>query len=247
METIAVPVGRAVVVGSVPEAFATMVVELLAEHAKAARSPETAFSVALSGGATARECYERLAARRHEVDWSLVEVFWGDERCVPPDSEESNQLLARRALLDHVGPLRAVHPMRCDGAAQDGQDPAAGYDRLLRPVTLDLVHLGFGPDGHIASLFEGSPALQVATGEAAAGGDAPRLAMMNHDPTGRNEMARMTLTLAAIAAARHVVFTLSGASKRDAFARLLAGEDLPAARVRARDVTWLVDPAAAGG
>jgi 6-phosphogluconolactonase len=103
---------------------------------------------------------------------------------------------------------------------------------------LDLVHLGLGPDGHTASLFPGSPALDA---------DPGRLVVMNTDPTGRNPHERMTLTFSGIARARLVVFTVAGEDKRAAFAGVRAGDpSLPASRVRADRVLWLVDPTAAG-
>jgi 6-phosphogluconolactonase len=101
---------------------------------------------------------------------------------------------------------------------------------------LDLVHLGLGPDGHTASLFPGSPALDPSPGT---------LAIRSSDPNERNPHERMTLTFEAIARARLVVFTVSGDSKRDTLRALEAGADLPAARVRAARVLWLVDHLAA--
>ena len=102
----------------------------------------------------------------------------------------------------------------------------------------DLVHLGLGPDGHTASLFPDSPALDA---------DPGRLVVMNEDPNGHNPHRRMTLTYSGIARARLVIFTVEGEAKREAFARVRAGDlSCPAARVRAERIIWLVDPAAAG-
>jgi 6-phosphogluconolactonase len=169
------------------------------------------------------------------VDWTRVDAYWGDERCVPPDDQDSNQRLCREALLDPVGPLRSIHPMYTGG---DPDAAAAAYQEELSSLdTFDVVHLGMGPDGHCASLFPGSAALD-------APGDA--LVLANTDPNAANPHQRITLTLAAIARARLVVFTVAGPSKRDAFARVQKGEPLPAARVQASEVLWLVDPDAAG-
>jgi 6-phosphogluconolactonase len=121
--------------------------------------------------------------------------------------------------------------MRCD----EGPDP---YQlRIGELGKFDLVHLGLGADGHTASLFPNSAALHA---------DEGRLVVMNEDPAGRNPHRRMTLTFAGIARARLVLVTVSGEEKRDVWQRLLAGDDMPAARVRADRVVWLVDPAAGG-
>ena len=213
--------GELVVVDDVPGEFSQRVIA--AFHGR----PGDPFSLALSGGDTARACYERLAADGGaQIDWWAVDVYWGDERCVRPDSPDSNERLGRECLLERVGAANAVHPMRCD----EGPEP---YQlRLGELGHFDVVHLGLGPDGHTASLFPGSPALEA---------DPGRLVSLNEDPLGSNPHQRMTLTFAGIARARLVLFTVSGASKRDALDRIIAGEDLPAARVHADHVVWLVD------
>jgi len=214
------------VVDDVAPAFADAVIESFAKRV------EPGFTLVLSGGPTARLCYEHLAdAGAAAVDWSVVDVLMGDERCVPADDPDANQRLVRESLLDRVAPVGAFHPMSC--ADVDG------YDRLVAWIpALDLVHLGLGPDGHTASLFPGSPELDTPPG---------RMAVLTHDPTGLNPLDRMTLTLAALARARRVVFTISGASKRDAWEKIRAGADIPATRVRAAEVIWIVDREAAGG
>ena len=187
-------------------------------------------SIALSGGTTARDCYERLAAE--QIAWEDVAVFWGDERWVPVDDPESNEGMAREVLLDRVHPA-AVHSMRGAGSTPDAA--ATAYDALLReqgPVA--LVHLGLGPDAHTASLFPGSGALA----------ERERLVVTNGDDA--HPHLRLTFTFPAIAMSDLVVFTVEGDDKRDAFARVRAGEDVPAAHVTAGRVLWLVDPAAAG-
>src|SRR5207253_7016570 len=147
--------------------------------------PNDGFSMALSGGSTARRCYERLADDAGtQIDWWKVDVYWGDERCVPLDDENSNYRLAREALLDRVGAANATYPMRCD----EGPDP---YQlRIGELGRIDLIHLGLGVDGHTASLFPGSPALEA---------DPGRLVVLNDDPSGHNPHQRMTLTLSALA------------------------------------------------
>jgi 6-phosphogluconolactonase len=213
------------VVDDVPAAFASCVIDAYE------RREREDYSLALSGGDTARACYERLAtAAEDRIDWWNVDVYWGDERCVPADSVDSNERLVREALLERVGGVHAVHPMRCD----DGADR---YQLLIGELgRFDVVHLGMGPDGHTASLFPGSPALDA---------DPGRLVTLNHDPTGLNPFDRMTLTYSGISRARLVLFTVAGAAKREAMQAVADGADLPAARVRADEVVWLVDPEAA--
>lgn len=238
--------GTVEVVASVADRFAEVVGEALARGTVGAEG-DRGFSLFLSGGPTAQKAYERLAqvagpgasaggpGPTPAVDWTRVDAYWGDERCVPPDDNDANQRLCREALLDPVGPLRSVHPMYTSG---DPVAAAAAYQQELSGLDpFDLVHLGMGPDGHCASLFPGSAAL-----------DAPDdvLVLANTDPKETNPHERITLTFPAIARARLVVFTVAGPSKRDAFARVRKGEQLPAARVQASEVLWLVDPDAAG-
>ena len=196
--------GEVVVVDDVAAEFAERVIESF--H----RRPADGFSIALSGGDTARRCYERLADDAGtQIDWWKVDVYWGDERCVPLDHEDSNYRLVREALLDRVGAANATYPMRCD----EGPDP---YQlRIGELGKFDLVHLGLGPDCHTASLFPDSPALQA---------DPGRLVVMNEDPNGRNVHPRMTLTFGGIARARLVLVTVAGEDKREAFARVRNGE-----------------------
>lgn len=205
------------------------------------------FVVALSGGSTPRPMYRRLAERPQSlmVDWSNVELFWGDERCVPPDHPDSNYRMARQALLDddHNDGVRIpdaqVHRIR--GELPPGE-AAAVYREELTAVLgeegrFDLILLGLGSDGHTASLFPGTTAVEE---------------------RGRDVVAvyvaglaswRVTLTLPAINRARHVIFLVSGARKADALARIRAGEDLPASMVQPvkGTLTWLVDRDAAAG
>ncbi len=217
--TRALPVGEVRVVDDVAVTFA----EIFGDAYRERRHDR--FSVALSGGPTARRAYGHLGPG---IDWQLVDFYWGDERCVPLDDPDSNYLLAREALLDRVGQLGSVHPLTCD-------DPLR-YAALLDALrALDLIHLGVGPDGHTASLFPGSPSLE-----------ADELVVRSSDPAAANPHERVTLTLPAISRAELVVFTVAGEEKRDAMARIRAGEDLPAARVRASRVIWVVDAAAWG-
>lgn len=216
--------GELLVVDDVPGAFATRVVSAYNTR------PDEIFSFALCGGTTARPCYERLAADSTDsIDWLSVNIYWGDERCVPPDDPDSNQLLGRQALLEKVGAANAVYPMNCE------EGPDAYQLRLGEIGKLDVIHLGMGPDGHTASLFPGSPALDADRGQ---------LVARNTDPSGRNPHPRMTLTLSGIARSRLAIFTVIGESKRETLKAVMDGADLPAARVTADEVVWLVDHAA---
>lgn len=207
------------VVDDVPTAFTLLLADV---------RPGT---LAISGGGTARRCYEALAATGG-VDWEGVDVLVGDERWVPVDHPDSNEGMARRVLLDKV-PVAAVRSPRHAGDTPEAA--AEAYDELVGGYPeIDVVHLGLGPDGHTASLFPGSPALEVDDRLVVATGD--------DDHPHR----RLTFTFPAIARAGLAVFTVEGAEKREAFARVRAGEDVPAARVRARQVAWLADRAAAG-
>ena len=213
-------------VDDVPHAFRDVVVEAFAAR------PGPRFALVLSGGPTARACYEVLAAG-DGIDWALVDVYVGDERLVPPDDVDSNARLIKEALLDRVGPVGSFWPMPTERPVAEC---VAAYQRIVSDVVtgpgIDLIHLGMGPDGHTASLFPGDPGLDV---------DPGRLVLATRDPNGRNPHPRLTLTLPAINSARLAVFTVAGAAKADAVAALVRGEDLPAARVHAGRTIWLVD------
>lgn len=217
--------GELVVTPDVPGAFARHVIDAFRTR------PLDTFSLALSGGETARACYHRLADDcGTQIDWWKVDVYWGDERCVPHDHVASNYRLARESLLDRVGAANATHLMRCAEGADAYQLRLGDLGRI------DLIHLGMGPDGHTASLFPGSPALDA---------DPGRLVAMNVDPSGTNPYDRMTLTLSGIARGRLALVTVEGEAKAAALAAVAAGDDLPAARIDAERVVWLVDEAAA--
>lgn len=184
----------------------------------------------LSGGATARRCYEDLASRTDPEFWSRLDVAWGDERCVPLDDEDSNYALAANAFGALLDDARSVHPMRC----AEGADR---YGRILHDLGgPGLVHLGLGPDGHTASLFPGSNAL-TATADV----------VLNNDPLGQHQHQRMTMTFPAISKASFVIVTVEGESKREALRRVINGDrTAPAARLDGPRLLWLVDHAALG-
>ncbi len=218
------------------------------------------FALALAGGSTPRQLYARLAAapRRERIPWDKVHVFWGDERAVPPDHPDSNYRMAHEALLSKV-PLPAANIHRMQGEAEDLQAAAAAYEQMLRdyfalPLSpgsladgawprLDLVLLGLGPDGHTASLFPGSPALEDAGRWVAATPPAPL------EP----RVPRLTLTLPTLNHAAQVIFLVGGAGKagiaRDVLGSMEAEAALPAARVHVHppdgSLIWMLDEAAA--
>ncbi len=230
-----------------PEAVAARAAELVADAARRAAEARGRFVVALAGGTTPRLAYERLA-ELSPMPWAATHVWFGDERCVPPDHADSNYRMAREALLARV-PVPEAQVTRIEGE-RDPADAAARYDALLRgdaaghagaggPV-FDLVLLGVGPDGHTASLFPGGDAL----------GETARWAVDVPAPEQVGpHVPRVTLTLPALGAAREVLVLATGAEKRQAAAAALAGGDdaPPAARPRGRERTvWLLDEAAAG-
>jgi len=218
------------VVDDVPRAFVSAVVEAFAAR------PGPRWALVLSGGPTARQCYELLATAPG-IDWTVVDVYISDERVVPPDDADANQRLITEALLDRVGPVGSFNPMPTEGPLEQCVD---AYQRVMSDLVtgpgIDVIHLGMGPDGHTASLFPGDASLEADPGE---------LVRATEDPNGRNPHPRLTLTLPTINSARLAVFTVAGAPKSAAVAALLRGEDLPAARVHAGRTMWLVDRAAA--
>lgn len=211
--------------------------ESLAQEAAAwmARSLQDALktrpraSLALSGGGTPGPAYRALADIK--LPWERVDVYFVDERFVPPDHKDSNYLLVEDTLLK---PLRlpSSQVFRMQGEREDRDAAARDYEALLPPV-LDVVLLGMGPDGHTASLFPGHPALEERERRV--------LAVVGPKPP----PWRMTLTLPVLLSARAVLNLVAGAGKAEAVRRALAGDlSLPAARVT--NTQWMLDPAAAG-
>jgi 6-phosphogluconolactonase len=204
--------------------------------------------VALSGGSTPKPLYELLATPPYagQLDWSGVHLFWGDERCVPPDHPDSNYRMTREALLDRV-PLPAENVHRIRGE-DDPRRAAEAYERTLREWfgpedppkrSFDMVLLGMGPDGHTASMFPGSDAAT----------ETRRWAMAVHVERPR-EMWRVTLTTVVLNAAADVTFLVAGADKAPRLHEVLqrrSDRPLPAERIHpARgSLHWLVDDAAA--
>lgn len=190
-------------------------------------------NVALAGGSTPRPFYERLAAADLGHGWSVLDVFFTDERCVPPDHPDSNFRMVTESLLSRVpGPGPMVWRMPAETCDAERHDSAlrefAGRTRSF----LDLAVLGLGEDGHTASLFPGDPALRE---------DERWVVRVERTPH-----PRLTLTLPVLSAAGTAIFLVTGASKQAALRRFLDGENIPAARVEARTVLMIADPEAAG-
>jgi len=250
-------------------AAAAQAAALFADAARRAVAARGRFVVALAGGSTPKAAYALLAdaslaggAALGPDVWGATHVWFGDERCVPPDSADSNYRMAHEALLARV-PVPAGQVYRIEGERAP-EDAAARYDALLRgeavagrdaaavregaavprdPVgapVFDFVLLGVGPDGHTASLFPGTPGLE----------ERARWAIAVAAPVALTpKVPRVTLTFPALDAAREVMVLAVGAEKRDAVrAALGGGGDMPpSGRVRGRERTvWVLDDAAAG-
>jgi 6-phosphogluconolactonase len=218
------------------DALARAAVEHFVAQAAKAIAARGRFVVALAGGSTPGPTYALLASSdfADRVDWPRVHALWGDERCVLPNHRASNYRMARMALLDKV-PIPSANVHRIRGELPPAQ-AAAAYESELEAVLgaggrFDLILLGMGTDGHTASLFPGTPALEERT----------RWVVENY--VEKLKAWRITLTLPVINAARQVTFLVSGATKAEPLARIRAGEPLPAVRVQPAGgkLTWLVD------
>jgi 6-phosphogluconolactonase len=210
------------------KALAAVVAERLA------RAARDGGNVVLTGGTTPEQAYEEAA--RREADWSKIDVWWGDERCVPPDDENSNYGKAKRSLLDKLERApRGVHRIK----GELGKEVAAAdYERELDDTQLDLLLLGVGPDGHVASLFPNAPTLRQ------------REKVLPAEAGLEPFIDRVTLSLPTLRSAREILFLLAGEGKADAAARAFAGEpspDTPASLVRATNgrTVAILDRAAA--
>ena len=229
------------------EGVATRVAFTLLERIAAAQEQGRVPHIVLTGGTIAEKVH-RAAARATEetptaVDWSLVEIWWGDERYVPTGDEQRNAGQARRALLDHVAvdPARVHEMPASDAGYPDLESAAAAYGEELAaggPDSFDVVMLGIGPDGHVASLFPGFPQLDVEDRSTVPVHDSPK------PPPNR-----ISLTYPVLNRTSEVWFLVTSEEKADPAARAIGGADrheLPAAGVHGRDRTiWFLDEAAA--
>jgi len=228
-----------------PEDMATRVATWLTTRIVAAVGP---FALSLAGGSTPKRVYELLASPAYAsyIDWSKVHLFWGDERYVPLDHADSNYRIVHEALIAHVPiPKDNVHPFPVDAASP--QEAAVLYEKELkafygaealdpsRPL-FDVMLLGIGPDGHTASLFPDTEALNEKSAWTV-----PILNAKKPPPE------RVSLTYPAIEASAAILFLVAGADKREALAGVLAKDPaLPAARIETdAPVLWFIDMAAA--
>ncbi|MDX6486193.1 MAG: 6-phosphogluconolactonase, partial [Gaiellaceae bacterium] len=190
--------------------------------------------IALTGGRTPELAYKEAA--KLEPDWSNVELWWSDERCVPADDELSNYALAKRTLLDNLGSApRQVHRIKGELGKEHAADD---YDRELGQTVFDLELLGIGPDGHVASLFPNAPTL------------AQQKRVLPAEAGLEPFVDRVTLSIPALNSARAIVFALAGEEKADAARRAFAAEpspETPSSLVRATNgrTTAILDRAAA--
>jgi 6-phosphogluconolactonase len=210
--------------------------DLIAESQTEAIAERGVFRIALSGGSTPKLLYQLLASADfcHEMEWSKWEVFWSDERCVPPNSPDSNFNAAKTALLDHVavGEIFRIH-----GEAPDPTQVAEEYARTLRarfepgtPV-FDVILLGMGADGHTASLFPGHPALKSDK-------------LIEAVEVVQQIRQRITFTFNLINNARRIIFMITGSEKADRIREIRDGNSVyPAAQVDpiTGENIWLLD------
>lgn len=223
-----------------PQELAQAAAETFVEDAARSIREKGRFAVALAGGSTPKALYELLATGyRDALEWRNVHVFFGDERTVPPNHEDSNYRMAHEALLSHV-PVGSVHRMRGE---LDPREAAALYEEELtaffgdRP-NFDLVLLGMGEDGHTASLFPCTPALDARS----------RWAVEN--PVEKLDTERLTLTIPTINAARKVTFLVAGKGKAKALKEVIEGNadprEYPVKFIRpSEEPTWMLDREAA--
>ncbi|HKE38053.1 MAG TPA: 6-phosphogluconolactonase [Candidatus Baltobacteraceae bacterium] len=228
-----------------PDAVATALADLIIDVGQTALADRGVFRVALSGGNTPRHAYELLGQepRNMSLPWKDVFIYFGDERCVPPDDEQSNYRMARKAFLDKVAiPHANVHRIR--GEADPGV-AANNYASIIRsdladPPRLDLVLLGLGPDGHTASLFPGSPP------------DLHDSVLVRAVFAESQDMWRVTMTPKLINLGRTVAFAVEGSEKADVLCKVLEGPidptKYPAQIVNPSSgrLVWLIDELAAG-
>lgn len=226
MRVVVAPAGEFAAVGA--RAVASAIREA------AARSGDGRFSLALSGGDTPGPVHERLALEA-DLPWHAAQIFFADERAVPPDDPESNYWLARETLLDRVS-VPGSHVHRMEAELRDLDAAARRYAAAL-PDRLDVLLLGIGADGHTASLFPGAPSL----------GETSHRVLAVSAPAGVEPNRRLTITPPVIEAARAIVMLVSGEAKADAVRRALDDDgDVASCPARlARAGTWILDADAA--
>jgi 6-phosphogluconolactonase len=214
-------------------ALATGAEELILGLAEEAVRNRKRFNLALCGGSTPRELYARLGEGSREAPWGDTHFYFSDERCVPPEDEQSNYGMAARLFFSKAAiPPANIHRVRGELPPEEAAELYA--HEVEQAGRFDLILLGMGEDGHTASLFPGSPVLMETSRKVAAVYAAHLRSW------------RVTFTLPQINAARNVAFLVSGAGKAETFRQVMAGSRLPARRVKPRkgNLFWLVDEAA---
>jgi len=229
------------------ELLSRALAEAIVDLAQTSVEKRQRFTIALSGGNTPRTLYSMLASDyRALIPWQRTHIFWGDERYVSPENPLSNYRMAKETLLDHVPiPRDQAHPMPT--LLPEPEEAAEAYEETLMShfpgqwPRFDLILLGMGPDGHIASLFPHSNVLEE---------EARIVAAVREERA--EPPSRLTLTIPAINHAAHIHFLIAGANKANALTRALApnanSKSSPAAAIQPLDgqLVWWVDEAAAG-
>ncbi len=227
-----------------PKQLAAAAAERIAFLIRETLNSQEQFNMALSGGSTPRKLYEVLAnpPYRFELPWAKVHLFWGDERCVPPEHADSNYRMAYEALIKKIDiPKTNIHRMPAE--AKDPRQGAMAYEQTLAkhfktsntPPSLDLILLGLGNDGHTASLFPETPALK----------ETKQWVVAN--PIPQLKTTRLTLTLPVINQGKHLIFLVSGRDKaktiKEIFQKTDKPERLPAQMVHptSGELTWMLD------
>lgn len=215
--------------------------DIMLEKIQTAIAERGLCTIALSGGSTPKPLYEAIS--HQQLPWDKIHIFWGDERYLPPDDPESNQLMARIAWLDQVAiPASNIHPMPTDEA--DPAVAASKHEKELQEFfqvpagefpTFDIILLGIGDDGHTASLFPHTEALKVSD----------RLVTVGN----KDGQPRITFTYTLINQARYVMFVVAGASKKSALAQIFATDGdastYPSRLIQPQgELWWLLDRAA---
>ena len=206
------------------------------------KATDRPFHVALSGGSTPKKLFDVLAQRgRDALPWDRIELWWGDERCVPPEHPDSNYGMTKEHLIDPLKlDLANIHRLEGERAPIEA---AADYERALvsalgAPPVFDLVWLGMGPDGHTASLFPHSAGVRDKSSYV--------IANQVDSPLTKGPATRLTITLPVIDAAHHVRFLVGGGDKAETLAQVARGpsELYPSSLVTAADLVWFIDRAA---
>lgn len=230
--------------------LAQAVADHIVDHASSAIAEQGFFSIALSGGSTPKSGYELLTNNAPSMGWENTHIFWSDERCVPPDHPDSNYQMARKAFIDRVSiPRQNIHRIRGEDLPEQA---TSNYEQVLRTFfsqhtprttnrisTFDLVILGLGEDGHIASLFPDSDALNITD---------RWVVTVQHDKPPLPLIQRISLTLPVINAAKQITFIVSGSNKAHILQRVHSAPTpgvplLPAQLIHPYEdkIIWLVD------